>query len=104
VRAVIAAAQGERDQLLLRVLWATGGRVSEVLALRAADVRRDSLVLPNRKNPSRPVKRVFLPAGEVDLPGALLLFQREQGLRDDEPLFCSRVRGKDGRRRAMTRT
>jgi len=44
VRAVIAAAQGERGQLLVRVLWASGGRVSEVLALRAADVRRDSLV------------------------------------------------------------
>jgi hypothetical protein len=26
-----------------------GGRVSEVLALRAQDVRRDALVLPNRE-------------------------------------------------------
>ena len=31
VRAVIAAAVGERDRLLLRVLWATGARISEVL-------------------------------------------------------------------------
>ncbi len=37
----------------MRVLWATGGRVSEALALRAADIRRDALVLPNRKNPGR---------------------------------------------------
>src|SRR5689334_8810194 len=55
VKAVIAAAASERDRLLLRVLWATGGRISEALALRPADIRRDALVLPNRKNPSRPV-------------------------------------------------
>lgn len=42
VKAVIAAAETERDRLLLRTLWATGGRVSEVLALRATDVRRDA--------------------------------------------------------------
>jgi integrase len=103
-RAVIAAAATERDRLLLRVLWATGARISEVLALRALDVRRDSLVLPNLKNPNRPVKRVFLPGSDTDLPGALLLFQREQGLGDDAPLFPSRTRGRDGRRRAITRT
>jgi integrase len=80
VKAVTAAAGTERDRLLLRVLWATGGRVSEVLALRAQDVRRDALVLPNRKNPSRPVKTVFLSAGDQDLPGELLLWQKAQGL------------------------
>ena len=58
VQAVIDAATGERDRLLLRVLWATGARVSEALALRPMDVQRDHLVLPNRKNPSLPVKRV----------------------------------------------
>jgi site-specific recombinase XerD len=61
---VVAAARTERDRLLLRVLWATGGRIAEVLAQRAADVRRDALVLPNLKNPSRPVKTVFLSAGD----------------------------------------
>src|SRR5262245_35001840 len=64
VKAVIAAAATERDRLLLRVLWATGGRISEVLALRGVDVRRDALVLPNLKNPARPVKTVFLSAGD----------------------------------------
>ena len=103
VRAIIAAAATERDRLLLRVLWATGGRVSEVLALRAADVRRDALVLPNLKNPVRPVKTVFLSAGDQDLPGELLLFQKDQGLRDAEPLFASRKRGAEGRRRAIGR-
>src|ERR687885_2623336 len=61
VRAVIAAASCERDRLLLRVLWAAGARISEVIALRPTDVQRDSLVLPNRKNPTLPIKRVFLP-------------------------------------------
>src|SRR3954453_14630864 len=51
VLAVIDAAATERDQLLLRVLWATGARISEVLTVRPMDVRRDSVVLPNLKNP-----------------------------------------------------
>jgi site-specific recombinase XerD len=58
VKAVIGAATCERDRLLLRVLWATGARVSEALALRPMDVQRDHLVLPNRKNPNLTVKRV----------------------------------------------
>jgi integrase len=100
---VIAAAESERDRLLLRVLWATGGRISEVLALRAQDVRRDALVLPNRKNPSRPVKTVFLSAGDQDLPGELLLWQKAQGLADGAPLVASRKRGSDGSVRAIGR-
>src|SRR5712692_5130255 len=50
VQSVIGAAPTERDRLLLCVLWATGARISEVLALRPMDVRRASLVLPNPKN------------------------------------------------------
>lgn len=72
VLAVVAAARSERDRLLLRVLWATGARISQALALRPMDVRRDSLVLPNFKNPSRLTKGVFLPTGQADLPGGLL--------------------------------
>jgi site-specific recombinase XerD len=84
-------------------LWATGARISEALALRAMDVRRDSLVLPNLKNPSRPTKRVFLPAGQADLPGALLLWAKEQALADDGPLFFSRKRAFGGGRRPISR-
>src|SRR5207244_709175 len=103
VRAIIAAAATERDRLLLRVLWATGARISEALALRSMDVQRDALIVPNRKNPSVLVKRVFLPQGQADLPGALLLWTREQGIGDAEPLFFSRKRGPRGERRAITR-
>jgi len=62
VQAVIAAAACERDRLLLTTLWATGARISEVLGLRPKDVRRLGLVLPNLKNPSRPVKTAYLRA------------------------------------------
>lgn len=103
IRAVIGAAESPRDRLLLRTLWATGARVSEVLALRAMDVYADHLVLPNRKNPSRPVKRAFLGGSDQDLPGALLLLQKAERVADDEPLFVSRQRGRDGRRKALTR-
>jgi integrase len=103
VQAVITAANCERDRLLLRVLWATGARISEVLALRAVDVRRDTLVLPNRKNPSRLVKRVFLPGSELGLTGELLLWAKESGVGDHEPLFFSRKRAADGSRRPLQR-
>jgi integrase/recombinase XerD len=103
VNAIIDAAGNERDRLLLRTLWATGARISEVLALRALDIHQESLVLPNRKNPGRPLKRVFLPAGAADLPGALLLFQRAQGLGVAEPLFVSRKRHPTGQPRALSR-
>jgi integrase len=103
VQAVIAAAACERDRLLLTTLWATGARISEVLALRPRDVRRQGLVLPNRKNPSRPVKTAHLATAHAGLPGDLLLWAREHDLADDEPLFFSRQRGGDGRRRAIGR-
>jgi integrase len=91
VRAVIAAASCERDQLLLRVLWATGARISEVLVLRP------------RKNPNMTVKRVVLPGAELGLTGQLLLWAKEQGLADHEPVFLSRKVGVDGSRRASQR-
>src|SRR5712691_6576957 len=103
VQAVIAAATCERDRLLLRVLWATGGRISEVLALRPMNVQRDHLVLPNRKNPNLTVKRVYLPAAQADLPGALLIWANEHGLPPQAPLFFSRKRGADGGLKAISR-
>src|SRR5918912_258588 len=103
VQTVIAAAECERDRLLLTTLWATGARVSEVLALRPLDVRRQGLVLPDRKNPSRPVKTAHLAAAHAGLPGELLVWAREQHLKDDEPLFCSRQRGAAGLRKAIDR-
>jgi site-specific recombinase XerD len=95
---VVAAATSERDRLLLATLWATGARISEVLELRPMDVERDALVLPNLKNRSQHSKRVFLPAGQRDLPGALLLFAREHGTQSDGYLFAGRKPGTHLRR------
>lgn len=67
------------------------------------DVYRDSLVLPNRKSPSRLTKRVFLSGGQRDLPGALLFWAKEQGLADHAPLFFSRKRATDGGLRPTSR-
>jgi integrase len=67
------------------------------------DVRRDSLILPNRKNPNMTVKRVFLLGAELGLTGELLLWAKEQGIADQEPLFFSRKRDPDGTRRALQR-
>jgi integrase len=103
VQAVIDAAALERDRLQLRVLWATGARISEVLALRPMHVQRDHLVLPNRKNPSLTTKRVNLPAGQADLPGAPLIWANENGLAPHSPLFLSRKRGRDGSLKAISR-
>src|ERR1051326_4299757 len=103
IKAVIDAATSERDRLLLRVLWATGARISEVLALRPMDVQRDHLILPNRKNPSLTIKRVYLPAGQADLPGALMIWADEQGLAPDCPLFFSRKHGIDGGLKPISR-
>jgi integrase len=103
VQAVIEAATCERDRLLLRVLWSTGARISEVLALRPMDVQRDHLVVPNRKNPNLPVKRVFLPAGQADLPGALLVWANEHRLAPQAPLFFSRKRSPGGGLKAISR-
>src|SRR5919199_4879708 len=89
------SAPAERDRLLRTALLATGARVSDVLALRPRDIRRNELLLPNRT--------VRLAADYASLPGELLLWAREHDLADDEPLFFSRQRGADGRCRAIDR-
>ena len=55
------------------------------------------------KNPNLPIKRVFLPGAELGLTGELLLWAKEQGVADHEPLFFSRKRDADGSRRAVQR-
>lgn len=67
------------------------------------DVRRDCLVLPNRKNPDRPTEAVYLPAALATLPGDLLMWAREHALGERAPLFFSRKRTRDGARRAISR-
>ncbi len=80
-----------------------GARINEVLALRPRDIHREGLILPNLKNPSRLVKTAHLSAAHAGLPGELLMWARENELGDDEPLFFSRQRTADGRRKAIDR-
>jgi integrase len=81
-----------RNELLLRTLWATGARVSEALALTPANVLADSVVLPTLKNGvepdgSRPWRRVYMPAGQADLPAQLLIWANTWAVGRHEPLF-----------------
>ncbi len=46
---------------------------------------------------------MFLPGAELGLTGELLLWAKEQGVADHEPLFFSRKRETDGTRRALRR-
>lgn len=87
--AVINAAEKWRDRLLLRCMWVTGARVSEVLGMTPAgiQVRTRELILPNLKNPSRLFKRVPLPASQGDLLAELLEYVREKAIPPDQPIF-----------------
>src|SRR5207302_5676604 len=82
----------ERNELLIRLLWATGARVSEALALTPAHVLADSVVMPTLKNGiqpdgSRPWRRVYMPAGQRELPAALLIWGNDWSVGRNEPLF-----------------
>jgi len=84
----------ERNELLIRTLWATGARVSEALALTPAHVLADSVVMPTLKNGiepdgSRPWRRVYMPAGQRELPAALLIWANDWNVGRREPLFFS---------------
>ncbi len=92
VLAIIAAAATERDRLLLRVLSATGARISEVLALRPMDVQRSA-------HTAQPQEPQSIDQAGVPAPGTgrstrrPSFVARQEALADAEPLFFSRKRG-----------
>ena len=94
VAAMVACAPTTRDRLVLRTLWESGGRVSEVASLRLCDIDRaeGALQLTNLKQrgPRRHVKLVYI---SRDLAGALLAFARDTRLGHDGRLFRSRQSG-----------
>jgi integrase len=57
-RAILEACQSERDRLLVRTLWETGARVSEMIALRECDIGDGYLLLPNLKQVKPATKQV----------------------------------------------
>lgn len=82
---------GMRDRLLIECLWQSGGRVSEVLRLRPADVddREGAVRLVNRKQRRRvvPHKLVFV---SPDLVADLRGYARDARIGVLEPFFRSR--------------
>ena len=78
-RAILEACQSERDRLLVRTLWETGARVSEVIALRECDIGDGYLLLPNLKQGKPTTKQVVLNPNS-DLCLKLILYCRQHGI------------------------
>jgi integrase len=66
-QAIIDVAESKRDRPLLMVLWQTGARVSEALAVTGGDIEPDALWLRNLKQRTdrRGKRPVPLPAGST---------------------------------------
>jgi len=84
--AIMAAGGTERDQLLIRSLWETGARVSEVIALRHCDIGEGYLLLPNLKQRAQATKQVVLNPNS-DLCLKLLLYCQNNGVWGTARLF-----------------
>ena len=81
---LIDAAGSERDGLFLRVLWETGTRVSEAIAIKLGDVSRDGIRVIGKGDVERVV---FIQDG---LASAILFYAQESGMGRDHYLFASR--------------
>ena len=94
VHRLMEAADTERDRLLMRVLWETGVRISEAIAVKLADVGRGGIRVLGK---GRVERVVFVQEGLV---AAILLFAQERGLGRDDHLFTSRRGGHITKQRA----
>lgn len=56
----MAAAANPRDRMLILLLWATGGRVTEVIRLRVGDVTETGVRMVNLKQRTPSEKHVFV--------------------------------------------
>ncbi|MGE5619032.1 MAG: tyrosine-type recombinase/integrase [Sphingomonadaceae bacterium] len=96
-RAIINATRGFRDRLLLETIWQTGGRISEVLRLRPADVdpADGTIRLANLKQRRGAEKVVYV---SLDLAAQLRALARDLRVPLNGYLFQGRNPG-----RPMTR-
>ena len=94
VHQLIGAAKSGRDQLFLRLLWETGVRVSEAIALRLVDVNRDGIRVVGKGGVERVV---FIQDGLVS---AILFYAQEMALERNDYLFPSRKGGHITKQRA----
>ena len=91
---LVEAAETERDKLFLRLLWETGLRVSEAVALVPENVGRDGMRVLGKGN----VERVVYI--QHSLVSAILFHAQEQGLERHDFLFPSRKGGHITKQRA----
>src|SRR5579885_2991400 len=93
VHAMLRAVASERDRLLLWLLWTTGGRVTEVLSIRVADVLDDGairLLNEKQRNPDRRLKVCFVPSDVITMIDD---YVATYGLRPNDYLFAGRRPG-----------
>ena len=81
---LIDATESERDRLFLRLLWETGVRVSEAIAIRLGDVGRDGMRVLGKGKVERVV---FIQAG---LASSVLFYAQERSMGRNDYLFPSR--------------
>jgi len=91
---LIDAGENERDRLFLRLLWETGVRVSEAIALRLKDVGRDGIRVLGKGAVERVV---FVQDGLVS---AILFYAQERGMERNDYVFLSRKGGHFTKQRA----
>ena len=81
---IIDAVEDERDELFLRLLWETGVRVSEAIAIRLGNVSRDGIRVLGKGCVERVV---FIQDG---LASSILFYAQERRMGRDYYLFPSR--------------
>ena len=91
---LISAAENPRDHLFLRLLWETGARISEAIALRLGDVSRDGIRVVGKGNVERVV---FI---QDSFTSEILFYAQELALGRNDYLFPSRKGGHITKQRA----
>ena len=91
---LIEATDNERDHLLMRLLWETGVRISEAIAVEFGNVSREGIRVLGKGSVERVV---FVQEGLV---AAILFYAGEAGLGRDDWLFPSRKGGHITKQRA----
>ena len=91
---ISSAAENARDHLFLRLLWETGARVSEAIALRLKDVSRDGIRVLGKGSVERVV---FI---QDALVSEILFYPQELGLGRTGYLFPSHKGGHITKQRA----
>lgn len=111
IKASFGGRYAARDKALFVVGLRTGFRISELLSLRVKDVYQHGKVLDRVSVQRRHMKkktqgRTVLLHPEARAALSVWLEQMPKllgGITEDTPIFCSRVRGPDGGRRAIAR-